>query len=656
MRHTIAAVVLLPRLAILAILTILVLLPPAHAAPTVVTGTIIGPSGAYPSCRLTITPGFPFTTSASVFVAQAATTVSVSSVDGSFSASLQPNVGSTPTNSYYIVRYSCTNEEYLWRVPDSVTPINYSLVQTSSVPRPPALIAASQIAPGGASDGQFLRWNSAAGYWGPATTTPSAGMADPMTTRGDLIYRGSGGTTRLPLGTSGQCITTNGTDASWGSCGLTDPLTTRGDLIIRGPSSTTRLALGSNGYCLTSNGTDAVWATCPGGLTDPMTTRGDIIYRGASGPDRRAIGSLGQCLMSNGTDPTWGACPSGFVNPLTTRGDLIYYGAAGTSRLPLGTNGYCLKSNGTDAEWGVCTTYSDPMTTLGDILYRGPSSTTRLAGNTATTRKFLRQSGTGVVSAAPVWDTITSADLPFPGTGSRGGVESKTCSGSDKLSAIGTDGVPVCAAVSTTAPYTVEITAQTSVSISAATHLQGATAVGFCFDDATPRQVVGCTYTRASNGDFVFTFSPAFTGLLQVGGAGGGGGGGGDGLGTAVAADIVALFSTCTGTKYLGADGACHDDATGGTYVAGPSGAIVINTVPNPDTVDVDTAVVPLLAQANVWTGLQDFTTAANVLIKEGTPATAATACTKGTILYDASFIYVCIATDTYKKVAIATW
>jgi hypothetical protein len=54
-----------------------------------------------------------------------------------------------------------------------------------------------------------------------------------------------------------------------------------------------------------------------------------------------------------------------------------------------------------------------PMTTLGDIIYGAASGAgTRLAGNTATTRKFLRQTGDGVNSAAPAWDTLQTGDIP----------------------------------------------------------------------------------------------------------------------------------------------------------------------------------------------------------------------------------------------------
>jgi hypothetical protein len=45
----------------------------------------------------------------------------------------------------------------------------------------------------------------------------------------------------------------------------------------------------------------------------------------------------------------------------------------------------------------------------------------------------------------------TGAQLPAPGATTKGGVEAETCSGTDKISAIGTDGVPVCSADETAA-------------------------------------------------------------------------------------------------------------------------------------------------------------------------------------------------------------
>jgi hypothetical protein len=66
------------------------------------------------------------------------------------------------------------------------------------------------------------------------------------------------------------------------------------------------------------------------------------------------------------------------------------------------------------ADW---TTFNAKMamvlTTLGDTVYGGASGVaTRLAGNTTTTKKFKTQTGDGVNSAAPGWNTIVAGDLP----------------------------------------------------------------------------------------------------------------------------------------------------------------------------------------------------------------------------------------------------
>jgi hypothetical protein len=61
--------------------------------------------------------------------------------------------------------------------------------------------------------------------------------------------------------------------------------------------------------------------------------------------------------------------------------------------------------------------------TLGDIIYSSASNTlAKLAGNTTTTKKFLVQTGTGSVSAAPEWDTVDGADVTGNISGSAGSV------------------------------------------------------------------------------------------------------------------------------------------------------------------------------------------------------------------------------------------
>jgi hypothetical protein len=50
---------------------------------------------------------------------------------------------------------------------------------------------------------------------------------------------------------------------------------------------------------------------------------------------------------------------------------------------------------------------------LGDLIAGNATPAwQRVAGNTTATRKFLRQTGTGTVSALPAWDTLVAGDLP----------------------------------------------------------------------------------------------------------------------------------------------------------------------------------------------------------------------------------------------------
>jgi len=44
------------------------------------------------------------------------------------------------------------------------------------------------------------------------------------------------------------------------------------------------------------------------------------------------------------------------------------------------------------------------------------------------------------------------------------------------------------------------------------------------------------------------------------------------------------------------------------------------------------------------------------IMIASSTPASAAATCAAGTVVWDSGFVYVCVATDTWKRAAIATW
>jgi hypothetical protein len=81
--------------------------------------------------------------------------------------------------------------------------------------------------------------------------------------------------------------------------------------------------------------------------------------------------------------------------------------------LYISSNGglYIKQDSGTTTNWIDLTTGgSSVLTTLGDTLYGGVAGVeTRLAGNITTTQKFLSQTGDGVDSAAPSWQTVPAS-------------------------------------------------------------------------------------------------------------------------------------------------------------------------------------------------------------------------------------------------------
>src|SRR5436190_265823 len=59
---------------------------------------------------------------------------------------------------------------------------------------------------------------------------------------------------------------------------------------------------------------------------------------------------------------------------------------------------------------------------------------------------------------------------------------------------------------------------------------------------------------------------------------------------------------------------------------------------------------------ADAALSVSNLTASGNIIHATQTPASAGAAGTAGTITWDASFIYVCTATNTWKRVAISTW
>ena len=57
----------------------------------------------------------------------------------------------------------------------------------------------------------------------------------------------------------------------------------------------------------------------------------------------------------------------------------------------------------------------------------------------------------------------------------------------------------------------------------------------------------------------------------------------------------------------------------------------------------------------SVWTGTMSVS--GNLAITDSkTPASASATGTAGTILWDNNFIYICVATNTWKRASLSTW
>ncbi len=117
-------------------------------------------------------------------------------------------------------------------------------------------------------------------------------------------------------------------------------------------------------------------------------------------------------------------------------GQILYQSATGTTSFVDSTgavSGYVLKYNGSSApSWANPATLAavdvavradnitggNSTTLLGSIPYQSDTNTTTLLSpNTTTTKKFLRQTGSGTNGAAPAWDTLVNGDIPSALTG-----------------------------------------------------------------------------------------------------------------------------------------------------------------------------------------------------------------------------------------------
>jgi hypothetical protein len=271
------------------------------------------------------------------------------------------------------------------------------------------------------------------------TTAPNAFNAlSPMTTLGDVIYGGAGGAgTRLAGNTSTtpMFLKQTGTGAAsaapvWGALSRND--------VGLGNVENTALSTWAGSANITTLGTIAS-GTWNGGIitgqyggtgvnngTRTITLGGNLTTSGAFATTLTVTGATNVTLPTTGT----------LVNTsVTTLSSLVSIGTITTGTWNATTIGIAYGGTGQTTAPNAFNALS-PMTTLGDVIYGGAGGAgTRLAGNTSTTPMFLKQTGTGAASAAPVWGALSRNDV---GLGNVENTALSTWAGSSNITTLGT--------------------------------------------------------------------------------------------------------------------------------------------------------------------------------------------------------------------------
>jgi hypothetical protein len=166
---------------------------------------------------------------------------------------------------------------------------------------------------------------------GPGTVTiSSAGLSNPMTANGDIIFGGASGVPTRLAGSAGFLKSTGAAAPTWSTLAVSDipnldaaKISTGSFGVARGgtglttsPTNGQFLIGNGTGYSLTTltqgtgvtitNGAGTVTISASG-LSNPMTTTGDIIFGGASGTPSRLAGGAGVLKSTGAAAPTWGA-------------------------------------------------------------------------------------------------------------------------------------------------------------------------------------------------------------------------------------------------------------------------------------------------------------------------------------------------------------
>jgi hypothetical protein len=173
---------------------------------------------------------------------------------------------------------------------------------------------------------------------------------------------GSTGTPAYPVDVTGDVNITGNyrVNGALFTSGLADPTTTKGDLIARGTSApATRLGVGTDGQTLTADSTQALgvkWTTPAAAIITSVFGRTGAVTA-QSGDYSAALVTNAVSVLGSYPDPGWitslawakiTGAPTLFADPTTAKGDLIARGtSAPATRLIVGTNNQILTADST---------------------------------------------------------------------------------------------------------------------------------------------------------------------------------------------------------------------------------------------------------------------------------------------------------------------
>lgn len=196
------------------------------------------------------------------------------------------------------------------------------------------------------------------------------------------------------------------------------PLTNNGtlDITLKTQSANLVFAGPTTGAATQPTFRAMVVADLPMGIPNANLQNSSLTVTAGTGLSGGGAVSLGGAVTLSLTSPVT-AILGGTGQTVYAVGDLLYASTTtALSRLADVAAGSYLRSGGvsTAPVWSAITIPN--AATLGDIWYSDVANDiAALAGNTTATKKFLTQTGTGSVSAAPAWGTIAAGDLPANG-------------------------------------------------------------------------------------------------------------------------------------------------------------------------------------------------------------------------------------------------